>query len=402
MYRPNLTVDCALARLTKELAQTSPLPSTPTTARSINVPATKLTSIAYSPVSKETSDRDEPFDFQALPPELRNKIYHIALTHDVSEGMIPNTALLRTCKQIHDEASLLIEDLGRITLDVEVGEHGTLQVRGNVQGGIKVFDNFSPLAEYSGIFPNYLHRFSKVDISIKLADQDDKDTPSDLYLQTFGAVNRFLLSLADELKSQDRLHRPTNQPRKPTITIKIQSTCLALETRTTLAEDLLYPLAKIPLTYNLSILENSLSAETHDLFAALREHHNRPASTIAPEVHYNLLTQWKLTKTSYLNLQPNHQRIRLSRTAPRRTVALLRLKHFGKACHHLLESVIEDRAIVFSQRSENRVYGTLVTLQRVLQTLGRERQLSVEELQEECEGIEMGFARMVGDKSPLA
>ncbi|MGG6495891.1 UNVERIFIED_CONTAM: hypothetical protein NY603_23515, partial [Bacteroidetes bacterium 56_B9] len=92
----NLTVDCALARLTKELAQTSPLPSTPATARSIKLPATKLTSIEYSPVPEEASDRDEPFDFQALPPELRNKIYHIALAHDVSEGMMPNTALLRT------------------------------------------------------------------------------------------------------------------------------------------------------------------------------------------------------------------------------------------------------------------------------------------------------------------
>ena len=135
MYRPNLTVDCALARLTKELAQTSPLPSTPATARSINLPATKLTSIEYSPISQEAFERDEPFDFQALPPELRNKIYHLALTHDVAEGMLPNTALLRTCKQIHDEASLLIESLGRITLNVEVGEHGTLQVCGNVQGG---------------------------------------------------------------------------------------------------------------------------------------------------------------------------------------------------------------------------------------------------------------------------
>ncbi|PPJ53847.1 hypothetical protein CBER1_03227 [Cercospora berteroae] len=401
MYRPNLTVDCALARLTKELAQTSPLPSTPATARFIKLPATKLTSIEYSPVSKEASEGDESFDFQALPPELRNGIYHIALTHDVAQGMLPNTALLRTCKQIHDEASLLIQTLGRITLDVEVGEHGTLQVRGNVQGGIKVFDNFAPLAEFEGIFPDYLHRFPQMEVSIKLADQDDKDTPSDLYLQTFGTINRFLFSLANELKSQNRLHPPTTHSCNPTITFQIHSTCLALENRATLAEELLYPLAKIPLTYNLSIAKDSLSAQTQDLLAALREHHNRPASTTYPEVHYNLPTQWTLTQThlTSLDLQP---RIRLFQTTPHRTIALHRLKHFGKACHHLLESVIESRAIVFSQRSENRVYGTLVSLQRVLQILGRERGLSVEKLQEECAEIEMGFARMVGDKSPLA
>ncbi|KAM3414251.1 hypothetical protein BST61_g10906 [Cercospora zeina] len=295
MGRPNLTVDCALAQLTKELAQTSPVADTPTIARSFKASSTKLANVNYSPVSIQPDERVDPFNFLALPPELRNMIYSLTLTHDVARGMLPNTALPRTSKQIHDEASLLVEHLGRMTLDAEVNDQGTLQVSGNVRAGTQVLDKFAPLADFEGIFPNYLHRFPQVNVAINIADQDDRDTPSDLYLQTFGAVNRFLFSLANELKSQHALHRRT-----PNQASNHKSTCLSLENRTLVAEELLYPLAKIPLTYNLFLCPDdyTLSATTSDLLATLRISHNRLGSTIAPEVHYNLLKHWNLTKTN--------------------------------------------------------------------------------------------------------
>ncbi|KAF2211391.1 hypothetical protein CERZMDRAFT_98697 [Cercospora zeae-maydis SCOH1-5] len=390
MGRPQLIVDCVLAQISKELAQTSPIPDTPTIARSIKTSATKLASIGYSPVSTPLNERAESFNFLALPPELRNMVYNLTLTHDVARGVLPNTALLRTSKQIHVEAYLLVEHLGHITLNAEVNNQGTLQVSGNVRAGTQVLDKFAPLADFEGIFPNYLHRFPQVNIAIKLADQDDKGTPSELYLQTFGAVNRFLFSLANELKLQHPLHRQTTTQTSKR-SIKNSSN----------------PLAKIPLTYNLSLPGASLSASTSDLVATLRTSHNRLGSILAPEVHHNLLAHWHLMKSNLTTsfsldpLHPSQPKIRIFKSSPERSVALLRLKNFGRACFHLLEKVIELCAITFSQRSENRLYGTLVTVERIVGLLGREKGLSVQDLQDEVVEIEKGFAEMVGDKSPL-
>ncbi|KAF2174003.1 hypothetical protein M409DRAFT_48900 [Zasmidium cellare ATCC 36951] len=45
-----------------------------------------------------------PASFLDLAAELRNEIYHEALTHDRENGRTATVALLRTCRQIHSEA----------------------------------------------------------------------------------------------------------------------------------------------------------------------------------------------------------------------------------------------------------------------------------------------------------
>lgn len=76
--------------------------------------------------------RSGTFDILALPADMRNRIYPHILTHGVANNHVPNTVLLRTCKQIHDESRLLSNMLGAVRLNIAVDNQGTLCVDGNV------------------------------------------------------------------------------------------------------------------------------------------------------------------------------------------------------------------------------------------------------------------------------
>lgn len=58
------------------------------------------------------------FRFFDLPGEMRNAIYEDCMAHDRSRGLTANTALLRTNKQVHEEAAWLIERYGVFTIYV--------------------------------------------------------------------------------------------------------------------------------------------------------------------------------------------------------------------------------------------------------------------------------------------
>jgi hypothetical protein len=60
---------------------------------------------------KPKKQREEPLGFVELPPEIRNAIYRYALRSDTAikgNARIPTIGLLRTCKQIHKEASSIL------------------------------------------------------------------------------------------------------------------------------------------------------------------------------------------------------------------------------------------------------------------------------------------------------
>ena len=91
----------------------------------------ELQKLADSHTRLQTST-PKPKKFLELPPEIRNKIYGFSLLYETPiTGItsVPAIGLLRTCKQIHEEASSILYGENCFTFTALVGFKGFAEIR---------------------------------------------------------------------------------------------------------------------------------------------------------------------------------------------------------------------------------------------------------------------------------
>ncbi|KAF7192763.1 hypothetical protein HII31_05904, partial [Pseudocercospora fuligena] len=139
---------------------------------------------------------DKTFPFLDLPAELRNDIYHqllVAEPNPVTGRTAGHPEILRTCKQIHEEATGILYNKHTLKLEFRAGRKGGLKrdVRTTCSQTVMTFHSSraSKLSDFLD-WPMHLFRIRSLDIDLELG------TTQEVVLM---ATNHALFGLGDRL-----------------------------------------------------------------------------------------------------------------------------------------------------------------------------------------------------------
>lgn len=150
-----------------------------------------------------------PASFLDLTVELRNEIYHEALTHDREKGRIATVALLRTCRQIHSEAQGIFVAQSTFLISVSpverrhrisgiIGATSCLQFSGDCLD--LPYYRTTTSERVLRALPSASLRVPAVKVQIHVPDKSPRGTTEQLNQP----IHRFIAALWRHLNSDDR------------------------------------------------------------------------------------------------------------------------------------------------------------------------------------------------------
>ena len=234
---------------------------------------------------------DRPFRFLDLAAELRNNIYELTLTHDEQHDppLHANPALLRTCKQVYDEARDLFyaKSTLHVTVECTAIDHDPLSTTTRILG-----NGFDPttriaspsLLELCGAFPRHATEIGTLRVTTRLARGFATTLSVGYYV--FAVVNRFFYALHHHYR-RGRLELTLESPE----CIQTEGACTPWE--------LFWPIAKVNPDVELHLARFDVDIEQRIM--SLRR--NREAAKV---LRFDIVDDWQcfVSKLNLRQLRP--------------------------------------------------------------------------------------------------